>query len=232
MWRIPVSTYPCSPCPRQDLTHHQQVNLIQGHQYPPNMGATQRSVTLEKHDLKRLYLEAMPPGWRPRYSLQTCQTLRLMTKERTTIIAMGLHISPSDYSRRPKRVPHTCVQYIDDMQYRYRTMSSKQRYQLLPSVSKNTRRKKLRTPISWTTTFDFSTENRRTKTHITKMWLCFYSTVLAYLPFDRGPVPYLTSNPTGALIITHVIIESSLGKTISLGAHAKSCAPRQQQLHL
>jgi hypothetical protein len=191
MWRIPVSTYPCSPCPRQDLTHYQQVNLIRGHQYPsvvlPNMGATQRSVTLKEHDLKRLYLDAMPPGWQQRYFLQTRQSLRSMTEERTIIITMGLHISPSDYSRRLKQVPHTCVQYIDDM--KYRTMSSKQRYQLLPSVSKNTRRKKLRPPICWTTTFDFSTENRRTKTHMTKMWLCFYSTVLAYLPFDRGPVP-------------------------------------------
>jgi hypothetical protein len=197
MWRIPISTYPCSPCPRQDLTHHQQVNLIQGHQYPPvvppNMGATQRSVTLKEHDLKQLYLKAMPSGWRPRYFLQTCQALRSMTEERTTIITMGLHISPSDYSRRPKQVPHTCVQYINDVQHR--TMSSKQRYQLLPSVSKNTRRKKLRPKISWALTFDFSTENRRTKTHITKMWLCFYSTILAYLPFDRGPVPDLNIQP-------------------------------------
>jgi hypothetical protein len=86
---------------------------------------------------------------------------------------------------------------------KYRTMSSKQRYQLLPSVSKNTRRKKRQPEVSWT--FDFSIENRRTKTNITKMWLCFYSTVLAYLPFDCGPVP--DHNPTGAPIITHVMIE-------------------------
>jgi hypothetical protein len=191
MWRIPISTYPCSPCPRQDLTHHQQVNLIRGHPYlsvgPPNMGATQRSVTLDENDLKRMYLEAMPLGWRSRYFLHTCQAHRSMTEGSTIIITMGLHISPSNYLRRPKQVPHTCVQYIDDVQYR--TTSSKQQYQLLPSVSKNTRRKKLRPPITWTTTFDFSNENRRTKTHMTKMWLCFYSTVLAYLPFDHGPVP-------------------------------------------
>jgi hypothetical protein len=207
MWRIPISTYPCSPCPRQDLTHHQQVNLIQGHQYPPvvppNMGATQRSVTLEEHDLKQLYLEAMPPGWQQRYFLQTCQALWSMTEGRTAITTMGLNISPSDYLGRPKQVPYTCVQYIDNI--KYRTMSSKQRYQLLPSVSKNTRRKKLRPKVSWTTTCDFSTENRRTKTNMTEMWLCFYSTVLAYLPFDRGPLP--NHDPTGAPIITHVMIE-------------------------
>ena len=122
MWRIPISTYPCSPCPGQDLTHHQQVNLIRGHQYPPvvppNMGATQCSVTLEEHDLKQLYLEAMPPGWQQRCPFQTCQALQSMTEGRTAITTMGLNISPSDYLRRPKQVPYMRVQYIiDDMKY-------------------------------------------------------------------------------------------------------------------
>jgi hypothetical protein len=207
MWRIPVSTYLRNLCLTQDLTHQQDVNLIRGHQcppvVPPNMGATPRSVTLEEQDLKQLYLEAMPPGWRQRYPSQTCQAFRSMTERRTAIPTMGLNISPSDYLGRPKQVPYTCVHYIDDM--KYRTMSYKQRYQLLPSVSKNTRRKKPQPKVSWTTTGDFSTENRRTKTNMTEMWLCFYSTVLAYLPIDHGPVP--DHNPTGAPIITHVMIK-------------------------
>jgi hypothetical protein len=39
MWRIPISTNLCSPCTTQDITHHQNVNLIRGHQHLKKVGA-------------------------------------------------------------------------------------------------------------------------------------------------------------------------------------------------
>lgn len=176
------------------------MNLIRGHHCPlvvsPIMGATQLGVMFEEHDISQLYIKAMPYGWRQRYLSQACQTLQTRVEGKTVNTAMGLGMSPTNYLKQLKSVPHTCVQYLDDMGYW--TMSSRRQYQLVTSVSKNTRRKKLRTRVPRTTTFGFFTERNRTKTHMTKMWLCFYSTVIAYLPFDRGPVP--DQEPTGLLL--------------------------------
>jgi hypothetical protein len=126
----------------------------------------------------------------------------------------GLHVSPIHYIRSmTSRCCHTTIHYIDDARHRTTTathviytshhgvyVEMQQRGPLRYhakatsprqgiTLSRTSHLDKIGVKIHKATVLHVLASQTSSDQSNTRTWLCFYSTVVAYLPFDWGPGP-------------------------------------------